>query len=117
MKEPLVSKELATLLKEKGFDWPTPYSAYLGEEPMFTQPLISRNGREHCLDYPTLSHAAIWLRKVHNLHIQIICMVDEWHYIISDTKDAFKEWGSETDYDTHDEALAAAIERALNELT
>jgi len=117
MKEPIVSKELAQLLKEKGFDWEVRQAYYKNskESSSWLEPQNHNKGVLY-VSAPTLSHAAMWLRKVHNLHIRTN-WVDKWYYVINDMKDAFEEWGSETDYSTHDDCLIAAIEKALKELT
>jgi hypothetical protein len=74
--EDYVSFEVAKLLKEKGFDGVTEkyYLKYKGEYI-----LVSRGTAEHpdsSIDVPTLQMAMKWLRKVHNLYIEVSLSCD-----------------------------------------
>ena len=127
-RECYVSLEVAKLLKQAGFDWPTHYSYDLY--------LYSTEGEKRVIDgfaptfcnehnglasMPTLEVAQRWLREVKGIHICVkadAASINCKYFvavIISDTK-----WGNVQDenkksilFNTYEEAQEAGIKKAL----
>ena len=72
IKENYVSFEIAKLLKEKGFDTPTHtfYNEKKSSEVRFEPCLINRNA-SFLVSAPTIQITMKWLRKVHDIHIEL----------------------------------------------
>ena len=105
MTETLVSAEIAQVLKDKGFDWKCNSYAI--------HPNIPTNDSDLGYSAPTLSHAAMWLREVKNVHVFVSPMKywSGWSFCIAikEEETTSGDWM----YDTHDTALSAGILSAL----
>lgn len=79
MKEQLVSKEIAILAKEKGFDWKCMwfYDLDLTNRNLFTYRSVENYNdniifeSKNFVSAPTQSLVQKWLRDIHNIHIEI----------------------------------------------
>lgn len=116
-----VSLEVAKLLKEAGFDWPTRYSydLYLysteGEKRVIDG-FASTFCNEHNVlaSMPTLEVAQRWLREVHHLHITIFSSSQEsWMFRITKQHQSLEDGVYEEDFYTYEEAQEAGIKKAL----
>ena len=116
-----VKKELAIELKEVGYDVPTE-THYLKQDEMGEKlrSAISsfdwNNRASDAYSAPTLYEVTDWLRNKHNLHCYSIPFVQDkfatWDRSVIDllTGECLYNNGF---HETHDEALTAAIERAV----
>ena len=118
--EDYVSFEVAKLLKEKGFDEPClmcyTYDEKLGNYGQYNS---YKNSEVFSLTAPTLQMTMKWLRKAHNLHINI--------FVTWKDKIPHYQWSidnlitQDTTYDTpclekYEEACEAAIKYCLENL-
>lgn len=109
MRTEIVSYEQAVKLKEKGFNWPCPYS----------YSFKSLTDSIHCYDSdpyaPSLYIADKWLRDEKGLYIEIYYNITGWSFNIFDLKNRrYYEHNSLDSYDTYEEALFKGISKALD---
>lgn len=125
MRDELVSRELAVLLKEKGFDWKcNKCFEFLEGSPLndgvekTTNSLVNWNAHWRLASLPTQSLAQRWFREVHNITVEVwysnadsAWAVDVW------TIDPICEIGSEeVYYKTYELALEAGLMKAVKEV-
>lgn len=106
--EDYVNKEIAKLLKKKGFDWECKTMKYF-PEPDYDQE--SPDG----VYAPTLQMVLKWLREVHNIDITITPDYKENYtaMIFVNKELPFTEVGS---FKTYEEACEAAIKHCLTKI-
>jgi len=121
--EDYVSFETAKLLKEKGFDENTPVNYFVGDgkpRGCVVGEMIYHKRLEkdmHLIPAPTLQMAMKWLRKVHNLHVDIDPSEGDWKPNVIELKDwSCVDDGSIPICDTYEEACEAAIKYCLENL-
>lgn len=131
--EDYVSFEIAKLLKEKGFDERTDTSYIIDntDRPMVKvgDLIYSPNTEPHRIAAPTLNLARKWLRKAHNIGIEIrmtnrsmSALVDivKYYWVVLDTRTA--KWEDESTvhtpkaYETYEDACESAIKYCLENL-
>lgn len=138
--EDYCSFEISKLLKEKGFDEHCG-TAYTTTEGFPIRIMGSTYSLEKNSDYdefhysmPSQSLVLKWLREEHKIHIDVFIgsdesydadgvMVDEWHfwtyYITNTSGDMIYDAYNEVDvieYQTHEEAVEAALSYVLKNL-
>ena len=129
--EDYVSFEIAKLLKEKGFDENTPVNYFVGDDKsrgcVVGEMIYHQRAEEdtHLIACPTLQMAMKWLRKVHNIHIELnpICTGDsnedlEWHYGWAVRTTIFTDrWKRhDAEHISYEQACEAAIKYCLENL-
>ena len=115
-----VSKELAQMLKIKGYDVPTSYR-YFERDGEMHEPITPMrnnwNATPKCTSRPTLAAVAQWLRERHNMHVCIDMYESKWFWVIRNATTGFVVTYSGVQekrrFDAHDEALSAGIEHSL----
>jgi len=111
-----VKKELAIELKEVGYD-ELVTQAYSPKVGLNTCEPTNANASGKHTSTPTIDQVVLWLRNKHNLHCYSIPFVQDkfatWDRSVIDllTGECLYNNGF---HETHDEALAAAIERAVD---
>lgn len=128
--EDYVSFETAKLLKEKGFDEPI-MSVYTSDKKPYIGVILLKCNSDVPNVYPrlTLQMAMKWLRKVHNIHINLdihwlyFANSKGWMYVIERILENGVEYidskGDENDktfYFTYEQAAEAAIKYCLEKL-
>ena len=125
--EDYVSLKSAKFLREKGFDEMCEYVYRNPDENMiyvlqkFFKPIKNSELIDEVYTAPTLSITMKWLRKVHNLHIEIIwyqlplgyapnIVNIKEHKTVASIRNKNKEW------DEPEEAIKAAIKYCLENL-
>ncbi len=131
MKEAYVSFETAKLLKEKGFDepcnaWYVPYENGYVKFFMHEEASDSNHFEDApwVVSRPTHQMAMAWLREKYNKHCQIGYDIQlEWYYDIIDLKETtlydyedMKCWYNESNFESYEEAIEAALKYALENL-
>lgn len=115
IEETYVSFDIAKLLKEKGFGECS--TSYISEDgDIFPTPLVKR--KEH-YPAPTQQMAMRWLREKYNIHIEprYFPTPNIYRYVIIHSPAAFKNIDSHPQYfNTHEEAVEAALKYCLNNL-
>jgi len=126
IEEAYVSFETAKLLKEKGFD--EFCHAYYEDED---NPNINIHGskainwnKTEFISKPTQQMTMRWLREVHNKYCDVSYDIDyKWYFQIIDLKEIVeyyypetKHYHDETDFNTYEEAVEAAIKYCLKNL-
>lgn len=121
--EDFVSKEIAELLKEKGFDEETRSCYYLNDtSKVYLNGSVSCNYNGYgfqniCVSAPTLQMAIKWLREVCGLIISIefqaICSTWKWRIYI---KSSNKKHTDFQHYNKYEEAVETAIKYCLEHL-
>jgi len=132
--EDYVSFETAKLLKEKGFDSDSISAYYFFMEG--SEPILNRIEPQHFINQcggnislvgcPTLQMAMKWLRKIHNIHINLdihwlhFANKNGWMYIIvrilengTEFVDAKGDSNDKHFYSTYEEACETAIKYCL----
>lgn len=128
MEEDYVNFETAKHLKEKGFHVPihTFYNPNKKNYGVKLDPcLIDRNAGV-CVSAPTLQMAMKWLRKIHNLHIEVFRTACGYLYVISDVPSGTDLYGnvdandgddkSSGQWTTYEKACESAIKYCLENL-
>ncbi len=125
MEENYILFETAKLAKEKGFNEPTfcgykeNYGKnYKGESInpyLIKYNLKLFNNKYNDFEAPTQSLLQKWLREKYSLHITIFSSSQEsWMYRITKPHQQLNEGFYDEDYDTYEDALEAALIKALN---
>lgn len=125
--EDYVNKEIALLLREKGFDEPTLYHYNRdNKEPSHTidYDLIKNSETKEFCSAPTLQMAMKWLRKVHKVDIDIVSRLslnaDDDHNYSYEIKHQYEKYHYNTYADgeflTYEKACEAAIKYILENL-
>lgn len=120
---PIVSKELAIMLKDAGFDWPVlKYyhpKYWLMDTPIEVGNMNAPNWANGYYSAPELPLVAQWLREVHGYHVCVDILNGEWYYDISvlhDFKSTEEVINNGEGFDSHDSALSAAIKYCLTKI-
>jgi len=127
--EDYVNKEIALLLREKGFDEPTLYH-YNGDnkEPNHTidYDLIKNSEAKEFCSAPTLQMVLKWLREVHKIEIWVHYDIDkitwwgECNPMYEEDEENSNTFQSLLNFDypskTYEEACEAAIKHCLEHL-
>ena len=119
--EDFITYDQAVKLKELGFDWKC-YTFYHWDNWCgLSDSGICENHNmfEKCFSAPTLSQAQKWLREVKDIIVLATCNLDyekghEWYWFVD--KDVDIE-DPEHFYETYEQALSTAIDKALDLLT
>jgi hypothetical protein len=122
MKDQLVSFEVATIAKEKGFDWDVKEAYYA------TKNELSDLMREECwngypvntedkayLAAPTQSLLQRWLREVHKVHIEVFwdSVINKYCYV-TQIENIENNWRDpDHSSNTYEEALESGLKEAL----
>lgn len=119
-----VNKETAIALKEAGFDVETNqyYSTDDNDNIWDSGIFYSPNGKliDNSIPAPTLDNAVRWLREVKGLHVVSVpdvgCHDKRWCYkgYVRREDGSWDYEGISKSYPTHDLALSAGIDKALN---
>ena len=81
-----VTFEIAKKLKEKGFSWICSHYYRTKSKDLFMIfPCEDWSNIEERVNAPTISEVLDWLRKVHNLHFEVVGAAYGYNLIISDT--------------------------------
>lgn len=132
--EDYCSFEVSKLLKEKGFDGLCrryDFEDWQGRHTD-TSTILPSNFNKHGgnTSIPTLQMAMKWLREVHKLHVEIYRSYDYgtdadnrlvaewwcWSYKIVNIETASLIYIPNDDFDTHEEAVEAALKYSLENL-
>lgn len=135
IKEAYCSFELAKLLKEKEFPMNKHLRIYINKDNLCLtdtgmMSYLSKEDYVHFEDFfiPTITHqmAMAWLREVHNKHCDIGYDIDlKWFFQIIDLKEIveydypeikYYHAENETDFNTYEEAVEAALKYCLENL-
>lgn len=125
MKDELVSRELAVLLKEKGFGWGCNKRFNIQENipldgfEMIDSLIMSNwNMISFCVSIPTQSLAQRWFREVHNISVEVwysnvdkAWLVDVW--ILNPICEIGPE---DISFKTYEEALEYGLMKAIKEV-
>lgn len=127
MRDELVSRELAVLLKEKGFNWKCNF--YICRLDSLSLDAVSLrtskdyvNWNEDCQydDYvsiPTQSLAQRWFREVHNISIEVWYNSTDraWEVDVWTMNPVYEIEPEEVYYKTYELALEAGLTKAMKE--
>lgn len=122
MNEQYVSFEIAKLLKEKGFDWPTiEYYSLSGGIYRFSEGIAGICG---ILSYPrpTQQMACDWVEKTYGFFIEVSRHIDingnyHYFYMILDKECKYASSGThDNNYPSKYEAVEAALQYCLTNL-
>lgn len=125
IQEDYCSRELAKLLKEKGFDEPCQYFYKFDSDEIYRGTVFTNTQiGEKFYNAPTIQVAMKWLREVHRLYVEVnICMQDSKYYncIYETVKNGFAYMydmyeDEITYYDTYEEACEAGIKHCLENI-
>lgn len=113
--EDFCSFEVSKLLQEKGFDTIT----FFGYRPNGATFVGHWENWENGRGYPKPTHqmAMKWLREVHKLLIVVNGLLEEnkYFYLIEKMTDG-QYWDSDAIYNTHEEAVEAALKYCLTKI-
>lgn len=123
--EDYVSREVAKLLKEKGFNEFGHYEYHdTLSKPHFHKKSHNFNGDEYAncgtkwYSAPTHQMAMKWLREVHNQHVQIKYFhgaYQEFEYVVINTFNG-KAYHEPISFSSYEEAVEAALKYTLKHL-
>ena len=110
-----VNFELATLLKQYGFDVPC-HNFYLHGKLQSDYILLQYKNEDYFLFAPTIADIMSWLYAKYHIWISVNKSEDFrwWEYNLMDVNNSTRYIGYEGHFDTYQLAYYAAIERVLN---
>ena len=119
--EDYVSFEIAKLLKEKGFNYPcrAVYSPKGTVRHYLKEEVYAHNLKGHKKLCPTIQMAMKWLRKVHNLHIDVDPSEGDWNPTVLELEDwscVVKPGDEIPIQDSYEKACEVALTYALDNL-
>ena len=118
MEEQYITFETAKIAKEKKFIYPTLANYECEEDGTVKELNWKFKTLEDFLDNlntPVCTQSLLqgWLRKVHNIHIQIIFLTLNNRYVFAIYKHGEDDIESVLEYETYELALEAALQEAL----